>query len=599
MARRDGVLGRSYLVLSAALVLAVSLSLLWSGRAYGDAAALAAAKAAKQRAQRANQTGGFSTFDPAATGLNETNAYWLAWLCAMVYPQNLAPAVGQQESLLQTSPAAFERAFRSHAEHFFPAGTTLRFFSRTSSEGFNPEVMVVTTDQAVLVIFRGTDKLITPTDGVLGAVIAEVGEWIVTDANVLPLDSPPGGLPGKVHRGMKESLDVVRESLARYVLAQTGKPVWLAGHSLGGGHAQLMAADLKARGADVRGLYLFNSPHPGDAAFAASLDRVIGANRIQRFEYLDDPVAMLPPQSSVSRLMGGLDFTSPLGGFGRAGRRNAFRKLEGADALQRNLPERAEGQLNRSDLSRSGVLSPLAMCYHNPHWITAGLYDRLPTSVKPRVPQPLSLNALPACGPIATRTGQTGVVVERQLVQDVAAAAGAALEAITYDVNALLQNATGQAVSPGRYRLRCLQGGEYLEVVASCVRSNGCGLQLARPDADRSRQVFEVVREGPSYRIRALVNGRSVDLDQDTGRLQLWDSNFVGIVNANQKWLFYQVGNASGRRYVLLNGATVLGGDRRVVDAINSETTRDGGRVVAGRPKSSDATQVWVIEPVR
>lgn len=74
-----------------------------------------------------------------------------------------------------------------------------------------------------------------------------------------------------------------------------------------------MAADLKARGADVRGLYLFNSPHPGDAAFSASLDRLMGASRIQRFEYLDDPDFGKNP--SYLALDFGPAESSSLGGF--------------------------------------------------------------------------------------------------------------------------------------------------------------------------------------------------------------------------------------------------------------------------------------------
>jgi pimeloyl-ACP methyl ester carboxylesterase len=588
---RFSVVNRAWWI---AATLACLLTFGWS-----ESAGAQGALEIKAARERARQTGGFGTFRPTAVGLDETNAYWLAWLSAMVYPQNLALAVGKPENLLQESPGAFEKAFVQHVRHLFPEGTTFEFFSRTSPVGFNPEAMVVTTDRAVLVVFRGTDKLVNQADGVLGAIIAELGEWIITDANVLPLEAPPGNLAGKVHRGMKLSLDAVREPLGRYVTARGAKPVWIAGHSLGGGHAQLMAADLKARGADVRGLYLYNSPHPGDFAFAADLERRLGPGRIQRFEYLDDPIGMLPPESSVHRLTGGLAVPSPLGGFGKAGARNAFRKLEGPDAFVRDAPERVEGQVDRRDLSRSGLFSPAAICYHNPHWITAGLHPRLPADVRPRVPSPLRLHDLPGCGPLALRTGHTGMVFERQLVEDALTAAGEAAEAIRYDVEQLLQNATGQAIAPGKYRLRCLQGGGYLEVDASCVQSNGCKVHLARPDADRNRQLFDVVREGPSYRLRARVNGRSVDLDQESGRLQLWDSNFVGIVNANQKWLFYQVGDASRRQYVLLNGATVVGGDRRVIDAINAETTRDGGRVVAGRPRSNDATQVWVLEPVR
>ncbi|MCA9545438.1 MAG: hypothetical protein KC613_13635 [Myxococcales bacterium] len=556
----------------------------------------------KAAALKAAMAGAFGrSFEPDAADLNLVNAYWLAWLSAMIYPQNLAPLVrGVSEDTLQRSPQRFEAAFKQVAEPHFGPQASYRFFSRTSGELYNPEAMVITTPAVVLVVFRGTDKLVTASDGILGALVAELGEWIVTDANVLPLRAVGDGLAGKAHRGMKESLDVVRGALRDHVLAQ-GKPVWVAGHSLGAAHAQLMAGTLAAARAKVHGLYLYNGPHPGDRDFAAALDARLGKARIQRFEYLDDPIALLPPQTTVSVLLGGgrLPFASPLGGFGRVGLRNVFRKLEGGGALLRGAPERQEGELDRRNLGRSGLFSPLAICYHNPHWITAGLYGQIPKAARGPLPQPLSLEGLPGCTPAAAETGRTGKPFEQQLVEDAAEAAGEAVAAVRYEVDALLANLDGHAIAPGTYRLRCVQGGRYLEVKPDCVRENGCGVQLGGEGRGNTRQRFQVLREGPSYRIKAAVNGRSLDMDRGSSKLQLWDGNPVGGVNANQKWLFYPVGAPADRRYVLLNGATVVGADRRVVDAINADTNKAGGRVTTGRPKGSDPTQVWVLEPTR
>jgi pimeloyl-ACP methyl ester carboxylesterase len=541
------------------------------------------------------------SFEPGAADLSLVNAYWLAWLSAMIYPQNLAPLVrGVSEATLQRSPARFESAFAQVTEPSLGATAQYRFFSRTSRELYNPEAMVITTPTVVLVVFRGTDKLVTATDGLLGALVGELGEWIVTDANVLPLRAVGDGLAGRAHKGIKESLDVVRSDLRAHVVAQR-KPVWVAGHSLGAAHAQLMAGTLAAAGVKVEGLYLFNGPHPGDADFAAALDARLGKARIQRFEYLDDPIALLPPQTSVSVLLGGprLRVPSPLGGFGRAGLRNVFRRLDGGGALLRGAPERQEGELDRKNLGRSGIFSPLAICYHNPHWIVAGLHRQIPKAARGSLPAPLSLEALPGCTPTAAQTGRTGKVIEQQLVEDAAEAAGEALAAVRYELESLFANLDGHAITPGTYRLRCLQGGRYLEVKPDCVQENGCGLQLGGEGRGNTRQRFQVLREGPSYRIKAATNGRSLDLDRASNRLQLWDGNPVGGLNANQKWLFYPVGAPADRRYVLLNGATLVRADRRVLDAINADTNKTGGRVTAGRPKASDPTQVWVLEPTR
>ena len=71
--------------------------------------------------------------------------------------------------------------------------------------------------------------------------------------------------PGKVHLGIATALDFVWDSFKDRISAD--RPLFITGHSLGGGLATLAAARL-SQGRDVHGVYTFGSPRVGDSEFA-------------------------------------------------------------------------------------------------------------------------------------------------------------------------------------------------------------------------------------------------------------------------------------------------------------------------------------------
>src|SRR5207237_6770529 len=44
----------------------------------------------------------------------------------------------------------------------------------------------------------------------------------------------------------------------------------------------------------AQGLYIYESPHPGDQTFVNQLNNTLGKTHIQRFEFGDDPIPTLP-----------------------------------------------------------------------------------------------------------------------------------------------------------------------------------------------------------------------------------------------------------------------------------------------------------------
>lgn len=113
-------------------------------------------------------------------------------------------------------------------------------------------------------LFRGTA---TPRD------------WL-RNLRVLPRRWPGGG---KVHRGFLRAFGAVWPALRRRL--EPARPLFVAGHSLGGALAALAAAALRPRA-----VYTFGMPRVGDAAFAGSL-------RAPLFRLVNrsDLVARVPP----------------------------------------------------------------------------------------------------------------------------------------------------------------------------------------------------------------------------------------------------------------------------------------------------------------
>jgi predicted lipase len=97
---------------------------------------------------------------------------------------------------------------------------------------------------------------------------------------------------GHVHCGMAHrAMRLFDDSLFGFCSEQ---PIVLAGYSLGGGAANLFAAQLCLAGVDVRSVHTFGAPRVGDAAFARWYTEAGLGSRTLRFETPRDPVVRLP-----------------------------------------------------------------------------------------------------------------------------------------------------------------------------------------------------------------------------------------------------------------------------------------------------------------
>lgn len=115
--------------------------------------------------------------------------------------------------------------------------------------------------------------------------------WLVNVSfDLTPCDPARPGC-GQVHAGFAAAWAEVREAVLAKAAAAAceGKPLLLAGHSLGGALAVLAAAELTARGIPVAAVHTFGAPRPGDAAFAAAW-----TVPTERWVNHQDPVPLLP-----------------------------------------------------------------------------------------------------------------------------------------------------------------------------------------------------------------------------------------------------------------------------------------------------------------
>lgn len=304
-------------------------------------------------------TGG-AAFDfcprPTSTELDWTNAAWLAFLSANAYSHMfyLAPVLADlgftadggiawpscakdlrvmrgfedryHDALVAASHAKALASFvaphaekwgdcarRWFAEHYdgagFPApafekwliqtphsGEPVEFFSggkiadggRVFTEGSTQVTfMRHATLPLAIIAFRGT----------------EPNRWndVVTDLKAWK--TPLGDGWGDVHTGFKHAFDsiapVMRAKLDEY--REDKLAIWVTGHSLGGGLATLMGAEILRRAEagedfDLRGVYTFGSPRVGNRAFRDKLMAAAGRHGTQlvRFRNGDDVVTAIP-----------------------------------------------------------------------------------------------------------------------------------------------------------------------------------------------------------------------------------------------------------------------------------------------------------------
>ena len=143
------------------------------------------------------------------------------------------------------------------------------FFDRDGAQAY-----VLANQHDCVVVCRGT----------------EPNEWndIKADANALSVIAETAG---KVHRGFKKEVDDLWPRL-EHALKDNEKPLWFAGHSLGGAMATICAGRCKL--AEIRsnpeGLFTFGSPRVGNK-------RYINFVRLRHYRFVNnnDVVCRVPP----------------------------------------------------------------------------------------------------------------------------------------------------------------------------------------------------------------------------------------------------------------------------------------------------------------
>ncbi len=382
-------------------------------------------------------------FKSNAVGYSPSNAYLLTYLATLIYPDFLDQLSGDPFTAnksyvknLHKKPQAFVDEYAKYTRHLFwdekskkgPSNQPPQFVWLWGNRGGqDPEAMVISTPKTILVVFRGTDRV--------GNAKKKSGytwnEWLHTNFVALGVAPKVRGLRGKVHAGFWYSLTAptslyvptkskdpsglrkgrpFRDAVLDVITAFEGKKkkIWVVGHSLGAAHVQLFSAYLNARGYPPQGVYALAAPHVGDSTFVKQLDGMFPPHRLQRFEFIHDPVTKVPPKKMPQP--DGSTMT-----FARAGTRVYYNNVH---VTRFNASERsatAETARLAGLLLGGGALGGLFatadFCYHYPQWYLMAAYRQLPKGEVRRIPSPLPTPVMKGdvysklCGPLKILRG--------------------------------------------------------------------------------------------------------------------------------------------------------------------------------------------------
>lgn len=376
----------------------------------------------------------FRNFNVNAVGRNDVNAYLLMVLARLIYPDKLyleKDYVNESQTTLQKDDEKFAKAFIKRTRHFFYDSKNLRgpkyeFVYTSDNHSIDPEVMLISTVNAVYVIVRGTDRV----GGADTDFRYNWGEWLGTDFRFL-FTPACNGCEEQVHRGFYNALHYTpgtktsifkNESLTSnsYIMTllnkisdmvgTSNKKVWITGHSLGSALAQLIGFYLnKYKNITAQQMVLFAAPHPGAVNFAKTLNAIFPNGRIQRYDFIEDPITKL-----ASRDMCLPASSSPRICYGRAGVRNHISNANGPNHIKFNAGERPLisdlTAIHVASLLSSAVTNFGGMCFHYQEWYTAACYNQLSSSLQSQVPAPPALptanNA--TCNPLDVNLGTSG-----------------------------------------------------------------------------------------------------------------------------------------------------------------------------------------------
>jgi hypothetical protein len=562
-------------------------------------------------------TNAFSTaFNNAATGRDDANAYLLCYLTTLVYPQYLAMAANNPSDAyvnhLHSDPVFFQSEYQKYTAGLF-ASPQFQFVNKTSPSGYDPEAMVISTPSTVYVVFRGTDRV---ASNKVGSFAYDWGEWLTTDFDALPYTSTE--LTGKVLRGMWLSLvyEDFKDVLFDAIRQKGGgtKKVWICGHSLGSGQAQLFAMYMAKKGITPQGVYAYAAPHPGTQEFVTELERILPGGRLQRFDFVSDPITTLAPYILGYRRAGTRVYYNDLRTmqFG-ADERNPAEGLSIIPGLVGATANTVADMINGKTSSKFklDVFTPggSPMCYHHPLWYLRAAYNQLTATEKEKVPIPLSIpdQNMEGCDLVTTQRGRTSdpIALTRTVINTAidgtAAVIEAGLEQLTFAANAIIDNVTGTAITEGDYYIKAYPSNGRLGLNEQDGFTNGSALRLTGSRSKVKIERFGTIGYTITFGARTVpglfgdetktyvLDSKAEDLfDDGATTIQLWEKNYFPGASANQRWLFIKV---KDNKYVIKNLA-----NGKLLDAHNSVSTATDCSVKTWNPVSNDQTQIWILD---
>lgn len=576
-------------------------------------------------------------FNNAATTLDMRNAYLMGYLCTASYADYIRylynPVLAQNSTLIKSirddddkfiieyanklsylftstptlSPVinatklTVSPALLADKATIIPAVTepavTFDFIHKCNPAGYDPEAILISTPTTVFVVFRGTDRVSCNTSP--GGY--QWAEWMASDFKFLKRDASflHAAVQGQVHRGMVESLlsENFATELATGINAviknkATGatKKVWISGHSLGGGHAQLFAMYLKYNyNITAQGLYLYEAPHPGDSKFAQQLNNDIGKSRIQRFEFGDDPIPTLPPQVFL---------------FGRAGTRNYFKdytsavqsgneQIAGIDDTKilcalGNLPGE---QIPAFAKLQFPPLCPGSTCFHHPTMILQAVRHQLSASALPSLPAAIPL---PLAGDNCNQ-GDLNKAENNDLINNTATAVENTIADIAFQAGNIADNLLGNGIQEGTYKIACYgfknNPKKYLK---------WDGTQNHQLNINSTGTIFNITHKlTGGYQVWSFDGNMAADVkftagfpngEENTNNVIMKPKD--AVIGDEETWYFFKVPNTTNT-YVLYNWNS-----HRVLDAPDNCLTASSCPVNEFTGKNNDGTQVWILEKV-
>lgn len=108
-------------------------------------------------------------------------------------------------------------------------------------------------------------------------------DWI-SNAKFRPV---PGELDGHVHSGFHGALSEVWDAMAADLQAEAARPVFVAGHSLGGALATLAGARLHESGTVVGGVYTYGQPRVGKSDFKRNYNAILREQTFRVVNHID------------------------------------------------------------------------------------------------------------------------------------------------------------------------------------------------------------------------------------------------------------------------------------------------------------------------